>query len=160
VTGVPLNYIERRRFSVLSIKVASRHLGEDRTNLHDPVFNLREIVKQLILLEDHLAHPYKSCPDCIHKHLLTIEAMAEEATSLDTMGIFQREQGSVTEETAELARKWIENILDGRPLRDICKGVRQIRKELAKMVCDPREKGIIERVASRHLQRRLLCPHR
>lgn len=155
-----MNHIERRRLTALSTRVASRHLGGDRADLHNPVFNLREIAKQLILLEDHLAHPHKTCPDCIRKHLMTIEALAEEATSLDTMKILQLEQGSVTEETAELARKWMENIVDGRPLQEIGAGVRRLRKELAKMVCDPREKGVIERVASRHIQRRILCPHR
>jgi tRNA nucleotidyltransferase/poly(A) polymerase len=50
--------------------------------LMNPEFNLREIVKQMILLEDHLFHARKQCPDCIDKHLLTIEAFAEEMVSL------------------------------------------------------------------------------
>ena len=46
-------------------------------------YSLRECCKQLVLLEDHLAHPNKRCPDCIHKHRLTAEAFAEEALTLD-----------------------------------------------------------------------------
>lgn len=49
----------------------------------DPVFNLREICKQSILLEDHLSQPEKRCTDCCVKHFLTIEALAEEAVTLD-----------------------------------------------------------------------------
>jgi len=49
----------------------------------DPRFNLREICKQCILLEDHLTHPEKRCTDCCIKHFLTIEALAEEAVTLD-----------------------------------------------------------------------------
>lgn len=49
----------------------------------DPNFNLREICKQCILLEDHLSHDEKRCFDCCVKHFLTIEALAEEAITLD-----------------------------------------------------------------------------
>jgi hypothetical protein len=48
-------------------------------------FNVREICKQIILLEDHLTHPSKRCMDCCIKHFLTIEAFAEELLTLDTM---------------------------------------------------------------------------
>jgi hypothetical protein len=48
----------------------------------DPVFNMREILKQVVLLEDHLFHAQKRCRDCVNKHFLTIEALAEEAISL------------------------------------------------------------------------------
>ena len=48
-----------------------------------PLFNLREICKQMSLLEDHLNNVRKRCPDCIRKHFLTIEALFEEAVSLD-----------------------------------------------------------------------------
>lgn len=49
----------------------------------DPKFNLREICKQCILLEDHLSHNEKRCFDCCVKHFLTIEALAEEAITLE-----------------------------------------------------------------------------
>jgi hypothetical protein len=48
-------------------------------------FNVREICKQIILLEDHLTHPSKRCMDCCVKHFLTIEAFAEELLTLDSM---------------------------------------------------------------------------
>lgn len=51
--------------------------------LQDPAFNLREVAKHLLLLEDHLMHGDRQCPDCIWKHLLTAEAFADEA---DTLG--------------------------------------------------------------------------
>lgn len=52
----------------------------------DPLFNMREICKQCILLEDHLNNKGKFCYDCKIKHELTIEALAEEAISLDKDG--------------------------------------------------------------------------
>ena len=52
----------------------------------NPNFNVREILKQMILLGDHLTDPSgdKVCHDCIMKHLLSIEAYAEEAQTLIT----------------------------------------------------------------------------
>lgn len=55
-------------------------------NLSDPMYNLKEVCKQLLLLEDHLTHPEKMCPDCIRKHTLLAEALAEEAISLGAEG--------------------------------------------------------------------------
>ena len=54
-----------------------------RLPLMDPRFNLRECAKQLLLLEDHLCHPGKRCADCICKHLMTAEALADEGAALD-----------------------------------------------------------------------------
>jgi tRNA nucleotidyltransferase/poly(A) polymerase len=48
----------------------------------EPIYNLREIAKQMILLEDHLFQPRKQCPDCIDKHLMCIEALGEEMVTL------------------------------------------------------------------------------
>lgn len=53
--------------------------------LMDPAHNIREIIKQLVLLEDHCAHgESKFCADCVTKHALAAEALAEEAVTLDS----------------------------------------------------------------------------
>jgi hypothetical protein len=49
----------------------------------NPKYNLREVVKQIILLEDHLNSVKKRCADCITKHMLFIEGLLEEAIGLD-----------------------------------------------------------------------------
>jgi len=128
--------------------------AEERPALTDPEFNLREIVKQFILLEDHLVHPYKFCLDCIRKHLMTVEALAEEIPAL--------EPGTVVAKTGEmlgeLARAWMVNIVDeDRPVPDIAKDVRTIRKQMAEDFHDPRPSN--ERVASRFIIRNFPCPH-
>jgi hypothetical protein len=48
----------------------------------DPVYNMKEIIKQSLLLEDHLVERKKRCRDCICKHFLTIIALQEESLSL------------------------------------------------------------------------------
>jgi len=55
----------------------------EKLSIFDPRFNMREIAKHLLLLEDHLFHENKHCIDCISKHFLTIEAFAEETLTLD-----------------------------------------------------------------------------
>lgn len=58
-----------------------------QTGQLDPVmstqYNLRECVKEMILLERHLSIARQECPDCIRKHFLTVEALLDEAMTLD-----------------------------------------------------------------------------
>jgi hypothetical protein len=133
--------------------VARAEATPDRRSLSDPFFSLREAVKHMTLLEDHLAHPYKVCPDCIRKHLLTIEAFAEEAAALDTVGFCR----DAAEGVAESARQWMEAFQDRGPVFELSQQVREVRKNLAPAVCDPR--GSMGRVAFRYLDR-IVCPHR
>lgn len=63
--------------------------GGKLSPIMDPRFNLREVGKQLILLEDHLFHESKRCWDCIKKHALTIEGLLEEAITLDTKEVYR-----------------------------------------------------------------------
>ncbi len=51
-------------------------------------WNLRKLVKELLLLEEHLTDPEQQCADCIWKHLLKSEAWLEEAATLDGQGEF------------------------------------------------------------------------
>jgi hypothetical protein len=53
----------------------------------DPGYNMKEICKQSILLEEHLIHRSKRCRDCITKHFLHIIGLAEEAAALCTISI-------------------------------------------------------------------------
>mgnify|MGYP001609456664 CR=1 FL=1 len=117
-----------RRQGAMAVRVANKAL-------HDPRFNLREIVKQLLLLEEHLAHADKLCPDCVTKHLMTIEALAEEATCLNTGQVTPQE---ACDNIAERARGWLTSFKDGSPPADIAADIRIFRKNLAPKVSDPR----------------------
>lgn len=140
-----MNRIEQRRARAAMFKQACGA----RLSLSSPLFNFREIAKQLLLLEDHLLHTDKHCPDCIRKHLMTVEALAEEAASLDS----NQEYTETSERLAEVSRVWLERVIDTQPNEWAAVGqqVRAIRKELVKQVHDPR--GPAERVASLHLAR-------
>lgn len=69
-------------------KVCSASGGRVLAPLMEPEFNVREVVKNMILLEDHLFHDNRRCPDCVRKHCLTIEAYLDEAFSLDKEGVY------------------------------------------------------------------------
>lgn len=50
--------------------------------LTDPWFNVREVCKELCLLEQHLVEEGRRCMDCIGKHFLTAEGLCDEAQRL------------------------------------------------------------------------------
>lgn len=73
----------------------------DLLPVHEPLFNLKEIVKQMVLLEDHLFHEQKRCRECITKHFLTIIALAEEGLTLDTDKMYEEDFEKILKETIE-----------------------------------------------------------
>lgn len=145
--------------TMMDPRIASRRQAAEaliRRELTDPSFNLREIVKHLTLLEDHLSHPYKMCMDCVRKHLITVEAFAEEATAMDTTG----ETAKTSDLMAECARVWMEQVVDAkRPVADIAQEIRGVRKALMPHVCDPRGPAAVARVASLYVDQQQPCNH-
>jgi hypothetical protein len=126
----------------------------------NPLFNLREICKQSSLLEDHLNNERKRCPDCIRKHFLTIEALFEEAISLDKL----LKHEALLQGKAEGVRKLQERWLDCQKFNDekknsallqISQDLRKMRKEFAPLCFDTREMVSVEKQASLSV-----CPHR
>jgi hypothetical protein len=102
-------------------------------SISDPRYNIREIVKQMILLEQHLLEKNKYCPDCISKHILTIEALAEEAQCLDK----EQRYGKVVTPLVSKARVWGAAFGGGVPVKSIGQDVRRVRKQLAPHVVSP-----------------------
>ena len=64
----------------------SLHLQSRSVKAMDPVsepsYNMEQIIKQSILLEEHLVEDKKYCPDCVTKHFMHILGLAEEAKML------------------------------------------------------------------------------
>jgi len=102
-------------------------------NLSDPAYNLREITKQMILLEEHLLVEDKYCPDCITKHLLTIEGLADEAQCLDKTG----QWCGAAKQIGGWARRWASMYTAGTQPFEIGQEIRHVRKSLAPHVLDP-----------------------
>lgn len=94
----------------------------------DPKYNMHQIVKQSILLEEHLANKNKRCRDCITKHFSHIIGLAEEAIMLacndvkkyplmGELGIFYN----------KLFDKWLK---DTSCSLDVCTELRTMRKKI------------------------------
>lgn len=99
----------------------------------DPKYNMQQIVKQSILLEEHLANKNKRCRDCITKHFLHIIGLAEEAQMLATDKI---EKYPLINECVELYNRLFKKWLDRYDL-DVenssllcCDELRTMRKRL------------------------------
>lgn len=75
----------------------------------DANFNMREICKQCILLEDHLSHVEKRCPDCCIKHFLALEALSEEAIQLDKDQKLDKNIKNLPTRIREIQKKWYQN---------------------------------------------------
>jgi hypothetical protein len=104
-----------------------------RLSISDPRYNVREIVKQMILLEQHLLEKDKYCPDCISKHLLTIEALAEEAQCLDT----KQQWCKLMEPLVTHSKAWSAAYAGGVKSAKLGQAVRAVRKQLAPHVVAP-----------------------
>ena len=82
---------------------------QDLLPILDCDFNLREICKQSILLEDHLLQKEKRCTDCCIKHFLALEALSEEALSLDKEKKSDRIIEILPTKFREIQKKWYMN---------------------------------------------------
>ena len=106
--------------------VAEREMKKSLLPIMDPGFNLREISKQSILLEDHLFNASKLCNDCCVKHFLTMEGLAEEAITLDQ----ERQYEHLTEGLPDKIRSVEQRFIKGDNPKDIAQELRKLRKSL------------------------------
>jgi acetone carboxylase gamma subunit len=92
----------------------------------DTQFNLREICKQCILCEDHLSHQEKMCRDCIMKHFLALEGLAEEAITLDKNFEYP-DIVSLPTDLREIQKSWFSG---EKTPHECSQALRKIRKSL------------------------------
>lgn len=105
-----------------------------RPAINTAIFNIREISKQMLLLEEHLTDKDKFCVDCIRKHFLTMEALSEEAVAMDSHSKWAPVAANLSRQT----RKWQIAFIDGVKPTTISQSIRRRRKELVEKVFDPR----------------------
>jgi len=99
----------------------------------DPKYNMTQIIKQSILLEEHISNKNKRCKDCITKHFLHIIGLIEEAQMLATKDIekFPHINESV-EVYNNLFKNWLSYLKskNEKDLLEICHKLRDNRKKL------------------------------
>jgi hypothetical protein len=95
----------------------------------EPMFNMREMCKQIILLEDHLFQTRKRCEDCICKHFLTIEALAEEALTLDKNKKYIDYLQDLPDRIREIQDQYLK-LENSDDMNEVAQKLRVIRKEM------------------------------
>jgi hypothetical protein len=109
-------------------------------DLMDPIYNMTEIIKQSILVEEHIAQPNKRCEDCIAKHLLHIIALNEEAVWLATSRCgdypLLRESAIFYNEILDL---YLDNKKNDKVLLEILEKLRDNRKKLVEIYVNNRK---------------------
>lgn len=93
---------------------------------------MREIIKQLVLLEDHLVQKCKRCPDCIRKHMAFTEGLAEECATLCSKdGAATASDASRVARTVRvLHHAWEQGPRDDRVCAEVASRLRTLRKSL------------------------------
>lgn len=116
--------------------------------IFEPLHNAREIAKQLVLLEDHLAHPSRRCHDCIRKHLLTAEGLADEAVTLDEAGVHRDRFRAAAQELRDIAKVFTA----GGDRDRLQSRVREMRKQMSKDGFGAMEDRTPEHINAEHAQ--------
>ncbi len=95
----------------------------------DPKYNITEVIKNSLLLEDHLNQKSKRCKDCICKHFLLLISYLTEALSLKDGDKIPEIEPSIALYN-DLFSKWKSDKLNDSKLSAIASELRKNRKIL------------------------------
>ena len=110
-------------------KKVNHKCRNDLLPILDVKFNIREAVKNMLLIEDHLLDKRRRCMDCCKKHMLLIESFLEEGISLDKKGKYVKK----LEKDIKIIRELQKKLLEGRKnYFDIAIQIRKLRKKYFK----------------------------
>lgn len=99
--------------------------------VNDPDYNVREAIKQTLLLEQHLAEKAKYCKSCCVKHQLVIIGLLEEAVWM--AGNHCKDYPKLKESVdffKKLFDKWHKNMDDEQIILDILTQIRDCRRDM------------------------------
>ena len=102
----------------------------------DPRFNMREVAKQALLLEDHINNTKKRCFDCIRKHFLIVDGLLEEAVSLEKDLKQRALYRALYMNWITLEKQYASNPLNSDNLDNVSQQVRLFRKPLVEQYFD------------------------
>jgi hypothetical protein len=99
--------------------------------VNDPDYNMRNIAKQSILLEEHLAEKNKYCIGCITKHFLHIIGLAEEGVWLAGVDLakFPLLEGSPAF-YQDLMNAWVNDKHNEAFVKEILAALRERRRQI------------------------------
>lgn len=100
----------------------------------DPAYNLKNVVIQSVLLEEHLCDAKKRCPSCICKHFMHMVGLSHEAVSLAGSRVteFQYLDG-LGDFYTSVFEQWKRNKTCVTNIRSVGEKLRAMRNKLTKM---------------------------
>ena len=110
--------------------------GRQLYPIMNPEFNMREVAKQCLLLEDHLNNKKKRCLDCIRKHFFIIEGLLEEAISLEKVTEERDAYRTLFTSWTAIEKQYARKSDDGQNIDDVSKQIRLFRKPLVEKYFD------------------------
>jgi hypothetical protein len=124
--------VPRARAAAATASTCTAHSCGAEDPVSEPDYNMRQVIKQSILLEEHLTQTKKRCRDCQIKHFLHIEGLVEEAMMLSgqTLDRYPLIKESY-EFYSEVFEKWLKHPTDDEVLMQIASKLRDWRKQLA-----------------------------
>jgi len=114
--------------------------------------NIREVTKEMVLLEDHLRNPSLECDDCIQKHMLKVEALLDEALSLTGKEKFKW-IARFAQQWRNWQRLWVQGRIDNAELAD---WIRKYRKNFQPVAFDPKWFRLARRIMASRSEGRVL----
>ncbi len=132
ISSLPKNVPQRNKPYVqsqgqCSSKCSAQHLDP----INDPDYNMRNVVKQSILVEEHLAEKNKYCKGCLCKHFLHIIGLCSEGVWLAEKNIdkypFLEESPSFYQKIFD---KWLANKDDDTTRLEVLSLLRERRRQL------------------------------
>lgn len=129
-TNATKNRRTRRRRNTRKAKPRTATARRKLLPVLRPTQNMRDIIKQLALLEDHMYQPQKRCVDCIRKHFLTVEALAEECATLCKPDSILPESRRVASSVRVMHHAWEQRRKDPVVAEHIAGRLRRLRKTL------------------------------
>ena len=111
-----------------SLETCTKSKCDSIDPVSDPKYNMHQIIKQSILLEEHLANKNKRCRDCITKHFSHIIGLAEEAVMLACSDVnMYPHMKECPDFYNNLFKRWL---ADNTISLEVCKELRIMRKKL------------------------------
>ena len=99
--------------------------------VNNPSYNMQNVVKQSILLEEHIAESNKYCISCIVKHFQHIIGLVEEAEWMAGTEVHKYpELGGSASYYESLFRKWQKNQQNDKFKLEVLNALREKRRTL------------------------------
>lgn len=119
------------QYSTSNATTCQAHVCGSIDPVSNPDYNMRDVIEQSLLLEDHLVSKNKRCIDCICKHFLTIHAECVESVAVAGPKV---KNYPLMKENPEfydkLFKYWLKNKDNDEVYLEVAEKLRLRRKEL------------------------------